>query len=644
MAITNTTLASPTYNGNGVTTAFATGFYFSDQTYLEVIVTSSTGVETVKTITTHYTVTGAGVSGGGTVTFVTAPATGEKVNIRSKVPYTQETDYLEGGSFSAATHEDALDKLTKITQQIKEITDRSLKIPSANQSISTTLTAPTANYVLRVNSGATAVEWVSGASIGLTGAVTVSDSDLSITDNGDATKIMKFEASGITTGTTRTLTIPNASGTIALTSDLTAGYQPLDADLTAIAGLTSAADKGIQFTGSGTAATYDLTTAGKALLDDADATAQRATLGLVIGTDVQAYDAELAAIAGLTSAADTLPYFTGAGTASTTTLTTAGRALIDDANAAAQRTTLGLAIGTDVQAYDSELAAIAGLTSAADSVPYFTGSGTAALMTTTAAARTVLDDATVAAMVDTLGGASSTGTGGLARATSPTFVTPTLGAATATSVNGIVPTAATTTVGAKIDLLEGTTNGSNKVTLKASDSMASDVTFVLPNSNGTSGYSLITDGSGVTSWSNVAGGGGGTAATQAEQEAGSSTTVFTSPGRQQYHPSAAKAWLKYSHVAGTPTNAASYNVTSLTDNGTGDTTINFTTAFSSSNYGAAGLGSYGTSGTGMHLAQLPSDGGGTDPTTSGFRLANLNASHALADINEGVFIAFFGDQ
>lgn len=56
--------------------------------------------------------------------------------------------------------------------------------------------------------------------------------------------------------------------------------QPLDAELTAIAGLTSAADKGIQFTGSGTAGVFDLTTAGKALLDDASATAQVATLGL----------------------------------------------------------------------------------------------------------------------------------------------------------------------------------------------------------------------------------------------------------------------------------------------------------------------------------------------------------------------------
>ncbi len=135
-----------------------------------------------------------------------------------------------------------------------------------------------------------------------------------------------------------------------------------DAELTALAALVSAANKLPYFTGSGTAALADLTAAGRAILDDADVAAQRTTLGLgtaalvdtgTSGANVptitqadaryQPLDTELTALAGVTSAANKGIQFTGSGTAATYDLTTAGKALLDDADAAAQRATLLLA-------------------------------------------------------------------------------------------------------------------------------------------------------------------------------------------------------------------------------------------------------------------------------------------------------------
>lgn len=132
----------------------------------------------------------------------------------------------------------------------------------------------------------------------------------------------------------------------------------LDVELSSIAGLTSAADTLPYYTGSGTAALATLTPFARTILDDADAATVRATLGLVIGTNVQAFDATLLSIAALGTAADRMIYTTGIDTWAESPISTFGRSLIDDADAVAGRTTLGL--GTAALENSADLVHIAG--------------------------------------------------------------------------------------------------------------------------------------------------------------------------------------------------------------------------------------------------------------------------------------------
>ena len=135
----STTTVKNSYSGNGSTTAFTYNFAINSTSELVVIIRSSTGTETVKSITTHYTVADAGAAGG-TVTMGSAPASGETLVLIRDTSLTQETDYVANDPFPAETHESALDKLQMQIQEVQEEVDRSLKISRTNTMTSTSFT------------------------------------------------------------------------------------------------------------------------------------------------------------------------------------------------------------------------------------------------------------------------------------------------------------------------------------------------------------------------------------------------------------------------------------------------------------------------------------------------------------------------
>lgn len=176
---------------------------------------------------------------------------------------------------------------------------------------------------LKVNTRIPA-QMIGGTGIAITRASGIYTFDLDydelgiITSYSDALEATTYLASWESVGDTFSK-ISIADFKTDLTATLGLLYQPLDADLTALAGLTSAADKLPYFTGSGTASLADFSAYGRTLVDDADATTARATLGLVIGTNVQAFDADLSALAA--NSTDGLWAHTGVGTGAARTLT-----------------------------------------------------------------------------------------------------------------------------------------------------------------------------------------------------------------------------------------------------------------------------------------------------------------------------------
>ena len=154
----STTIIKNFHNGNASTTNFAYQFRILENTDLLVIIrTNSTGAEATKTLSTHYTVAGAGDASGGSITFTSGnvPASGETVVIRRNVPQTQAIDYIANDPFPAETHEEGLDRATMVAQQVSEEADRSIKLSKTNTMTSTEFkvgAAERANKVLSFDS------------------------------------------------------------------------------------------------------------------------------------------------------------------------------------------------------------------------------------------------------------------------------------------------------------------------------------------------------------------------------------------------------------------------------------------------------------------------------------------------------------
>ena len=223
MTISSSTNRSD-YAGNGSTTAFATGFKFFTNSDLSVIlVTDSTGAEAVQVITTNYSVAGAGVSAGGTVTMVVAPATGETLVMIRAQPYTQSLDLVENDGFPSDSVEETLDKTVIMTQQLLDAMGRTLRQPG-----------------------------------------------------GDTTAIAEMPAK-----------VTRASAFLAFNA------------------------AGDPIASAGTDTSVPISAFMATVVDDATAAAARATLGAVIGTDVQAHDAQLADIAAIVPVSGDILYVDG---------------------------------------------------------------------------------------------------------------------------------------------------------------------------------------------------------------------------------------------------------------------------------------------------------------------------------------------
>lgn len=226
----SSTSSDTRYSGNGSTTAFATGFTFYASSTLRVsLIQVSTGTETVQTLTTHYTVSG-GNGSTGTVTMLTAPASGYTLVIKRDEPYTQLTDLLDNDPLPAPVLEGAYDKLVMQIQQVYRRTLTAIQAPATfnpNTDTPYTMSAPT-NGTVPVGNGtgwdATALASVNTSAVPVS-IVSLQNRDLLEYDSGttswkNQTLSTVLKRIATTTGDL----LYNLSGTISRLAIGTEGY------------------------------------------------------------------------------------------------------------------------------------------------------------------------------------------------------------------------------------------------------------------------------------------------------------------------------------------------------------------------------------------------------------------------------------
>lgn len=127
--------------------------------------------------------------------------------------------------------------------------------------------------------------------------------------------------------------------------------------------------------------------------------------------------------------------------------------------------------------------------------------------------------------------------------------------------------------------------------------------------------------------------------TKVIQQAATSNTNYVTPLHQQDHDSAAKAWCLFSGTAtGTNAPTVGYNVTSVTRNGAGDYTVNFTTSFATANYVCVANSVNSANNTFMEI------NGATPPTVSAIHLFAINSFAGAVVDPVSVMVVCYGQQ